>query len=424
MSPIISVLLWRRMRPLGLVLLMATGPVQAQVQQGTLQILHWPASEEELRQVMGEEGGPWLRVEVLPFLDSLVLGYRYEVVGDTVHATFTLAWYPATWGLYRGRRVLWDQMPGEVQLQAMHVRIRFAVQGRPVAAWPLRFDSLALGPWPEVFASDTYSFPAQEVFGWVPSDSLAAWLAAGMAPDSLMLEWIAFTGQEAGGVQAQSMVRVYPEPPFIEVILDSEMVMRQGASKRATVEGRPRQTGRSAERSRVRREGGGRSSGRGWFRGKADDAEEEEEEHETLLPAALVGVAVVAMVAVAGGGLGYAGNLKRTPIGVTGGVLRTGWGMLWQVSMNKAVLDRSRTRPEELAVRLLGFAGWLAPRVQPALAVGMRWQEHRGNRRAFPVVVAGLVWRADPVVLMGGTDLVGGGLEVSVVLNLRQLLRY
>ncbi|WP_243665205.1 hypothetical protein [Rhodothermus marinus] len=143
MTAITPVHLRRHLLPFGLLMVLVVGPLRAQ-QQGTLRIVDWPASEAELAQVVGDETGPWSRIEVLPFLDSLVLGYRYEVVGDTVYAGFTLAWRPATWGLYRGHRVLWDQMPDSVQLQAMHVRIRFAAGGRPVTTWPLRFDSLAL----------------------------------------------------------------------------------------------------------------------------------------------------------------------------------------------------------------------------------------------------------------------------------------
>ncbi len=318
MTAITPVHLRRHLLPFGLLMLLAAGPLRAQ--QGTLRIVDWPASEAELAQVVGDEVGPWSRIEVLPFLDSLVLGYRYEVVADTVYAGFTLAWYPAAWGLYRGRRVLRYQMPDSVQLQAMHVRIRFAVRGRPVTTWPLRFDSLALGPWPEVFESATYAFPVEEVFGPVPRDSLAAWLQDGLAPDSLSLEWIAFSVAEGGRITARSIVRARPGPPFIDVIIDPEVIIVEGAGKRGgtTVGRKPRRTGRSAGRTRAaegRRTG--RSSGRGWFRGgeKKED-ESEEEKHETLLPAALAGVAVVAIVAVAGGGFGYSGNLKRTPIGV------------------------------------------------------------------------------------------------------------
>ncbi|MFO7315149.1 hypothetical protein, partial [Rhodothermus marinus] len=346
---------------------------------------------------------------------------------DTVYAGFTLVWYPATWGLYRGHRVLWDQMPDSVQLQAMHVRIRFAVGGRPVTSWPLRFDSLALGPWPEVFESATYAFPIEEVFGPVPRDSLAAWLQAGLAPDSLSLEWIAFSVAEGGRITARSIVRARPGPPFIDVIFDPEVIIVKGAGKRGgtTVGRKPRRTGRSATRTRAtegRRTG--RSGGRGWLRGGEKDEDDEDEKHETLLPAALAGVAVVAIVAVAGGGFGYSGNLKRTPIGVTGGVLRPDWGVLLQVSMNEAVMERSRTEPEELAVRLLGFSGWLTGRLQPALALGLRWREHRGRRTTHPVMVPAVVFRADPIVLIGGVDLVGGGPELGVVLNLRWLLGY
>jgi len=427
MTAITPVHLRRHLLRFGLLMLLVVGPLRAQ-QQGTLRIVDWPASEAELARIVGDEVGPWSRIEVLPFLDSLVLGYRYEVVADTVYAGFTLVWYPATWGLYRGHRVLWDQMPDSVQLQAMHVRIRFAVGGRPVTSWPLRFDSLALGPWPEVFESATYAFPIEEVFGPVPRDSLAAWLQAGLAPDSLSLEWIAFSVAEDGRLTARSIVRARPGPPFIDVIFDPEVIVVEGAGKRGgtTVGRKPRRTGRSATRTRAT-EGrrSGRSSGRGWSRGgEKDEKDKGDEKHETLLPAALAGVAVVAIVAVAGGGFGYSGNLKRTPIGVTGGVLRPDWGVLLQVSMNEAVMERSRTEPEELAVRLLGFSGWLTGRLQPALALGLRWREHRGRRTTHPVMVPAVVFRADPIVLIGGVDLVGGGPELGVVLNLRWLLGY
>ncbi len=431
MCMIISVQSWRRSLLFGLLFMLPSLEsiqAQMQVQQGMLRIVHWPASEAELAQVVGDEVGPWSRIEVLPFLDSLRLSYYYEVTADTVYASFTLAWHPAIWGLYRGRRVLWNQMPEDVRLQAMRVRIRFAVAGRSVTEWSLRFDSLALGPWPEVFESATYAFPIEEVFGLIPFDSLQAWVNAGLAPDSLALDWIAFGVEEDGQLTAWSMVRTRTAPPLIDVIVDAEVVVVRGAGKRSSpiVGRKPRRTGRSVERARtVEGRRGGRSSGRGWFRGsEKDDDDKADKEHETLLPAALAGVAVVAMVAVAGGGLGYTGNLRRTPIGLTGGVLRPDWGLLLQVSMNEAVLERSRTAPEELSVRLLGFSGWLTSRLQPALAIGVRWWEHRGDRATSPVVVPALVFRADPMVLVGGVDLVGGGPELGVVLNLRHLLGY
>ncbi len=431
MGMIISVQSWRRSLLFGLLFMLPSlESIQAQmrVQQGMLRIVHWPASEAELAQVVGDEVGPWSRIEVLPFLDSLMLGYHYEVTADTVYASFTLAWHPATWGLYRGRRVLWNQMPEDVRLQAMRVRIRFTVAGRSVSEWSLRFDSLALGPWPEVFESATYAFPVEEVFGLIPFDSLQAWVNAGLVPDSLSLDWIAFGVEEDGQLTAWSMVRTQTAPPFIDVVVDAEVIVVRGAGKRGgSIVGRKlRRTGRSVERARtVEGRRSGRSSGRGWFRGNEKDNDDKaDKEHETLLPAALAGVAVVAMVAVAGGGLGYTGNLRRTPIGLTGGVLRPDWGVLLQVSMNEAVLERSRTAPEELSVRLLGFSGWLTSRLQPALAIGVRWWEHRGDRAMWPVVVPALVFRADPMVLVGGVDLVGGGPELGVVLNLRHLLGY
>ncbi len=425
MNVILSVYLRQHLFHFGLLVLLAAAPLRAQ-QQDTLYILNWPASETELVRVVGDE--PWSQIEVLPFLDSLVLGYRYEVVADTVYASFTLAWHPATWGLYRGRRVLWDQMPDSVQLQAMHVRIRFAVAGRPVTTWPLRFDSLALGPWPEVFESATYAFSIDEVFGPVLRDSLVAWLQAGLRPDSLSLEWIAFSVEEGGRITAWSIVRPRPGPPFIDVIIDPEVIVVEGVAKRGgtTVARKPRHTGRSAGHTRATEaRQTGRSGGRGWLQGDEKDKDDEKDEkHETLLPATLAGVVVVAIVAVAGGGFGYSGNLKRTPIGITGGVLRSEWGLLLQVSMNEAVLERSRTEPEELAVRLLGFRGWLTRRLQPALALGVRWREHQGRRTVNPVMVPAVVLRADPIVLVGGVDLVGGGPELGVLLNLNRLLDF
>uniref|UniRef100_A0A7V2B094 Uncharacterized protein n=1 Tax=Rhodothermus marinus TaxID=29549 RepID=A0A7V2B094_RHOMR len=411
-------------------LLFVLGQVgQAQpAQEGVLRVVNWPASEAELARIFARDPGVWGQVEVLPFLDTLLLGYRYLVRGDSVYAAFSLAWHPGLWGLYKGRRVLRAQLPEEIWLERLEVCLGFSVQGRSVACWPVRFDSLALGPWPEVFTSATHAFSVEEVLGAQGRDSLQAWLQAGLQLDTLLLEGLSFSASGKGQA-TWTTVRTYPEPPFVEVGEgDIVVVVLEGAGKRSVVRGRSQRTGRSraVRGEKVRGQQPGRETdsrrGQGLIpKGKSQKDDEKDQKEATLLPAALAGIAAVGLVAVAGGGIGYAGNLKQAPIGLTSGVVRSTWGMLLEVSCNAAVLKRSRTEPERLNVRLLVFKGRRSDRWQLGGALGVRWEERGGRYAAYPVLVPALVWRADPLLLIGGVDVVGGGVELSFVLNLRRL---
>jgi hypothetical protein len=392
------------------------------IQEGVLRLVNWPASEDDLTQIFARDPKAWAQVDVLPFLDTLLIGYRYWVRGDSVYASFSLAWHPSLWGLYKGRRVLRAQLPEEVRLERLDVRLGFSVMGRQVATWPVRFDSLELGPWPDVFTSATQAFPVEEVLEAIEPDSLQRWLQAGLCLDTLMLESLSFSANEEGKT-SWTTVRAYPRPPFIEVwepdvvVVVTEEAGKNGAS---VLQGRPRSTGR---RAAVRKERPGREAGsqRGDRLPRKGEEDEEDQKEATLLPAALAGIAAVGLVAIVGGGIGYAGNLKQAPIGFSSGVVRSGWGMLLAVSCNAALLKRSRTEPEVLSLRFMGFGGARTHRWQLGGALGVRWEERNGRYATYPILAPVLVWRADPLLLIGGFDAIGGGVELSLVLNLQRL---
>lgn len=195
--------------------------------------------------------------------------------------------------------------------------------------------------------------------------------------------------------------------------VDRQGDTRDNDSSENLAEGR--KSGRSVSSDEAKKARGRRSS---------DDKKDEDDEKDEkeLLPAALAAAAVVGIVAYGGGSIGYFGNTEHTPIGLSAGYIRPAGGFLLQAAINAAVLDNSGD-VEKLLVRATAFRRVFDVPLQPAIGAGVLASGENGEVDLVPSLSVGLVGNFGPAVIAGGYDVVAGGLDIGLLVNLHRYRR-
>ena len=154
--------------------------------------------------------------------------------------------------------------------------------------------------------------------------------------------------------------------------------------------------------------------------GDDDEEDDDDDDDDTLVPYAIAAVGAAGLLAVAGGTIGYFGNVRHARYGVTSGFVRPGGGLLLQVGVNEALLTDADT-PKHLLGRLLAFGHVLRGNLQPALGAGILATSRGSDVEIEPSISIGAVGRARALIFYGGYDVVQNGLEAGVALNIRAL---
>ena len=306
-----------------------------------------------------------------------------------------------------------------------------------VAGFTLDVDTLRLGPYPDLVTMEYADVDWGELFDGVDAGQVRALFDEGFVLGNLRITAIRFdpeiaspdivgedtvyrprrTGRSVrvgGGIFVD--IPIYREPRYYPP--------RRGPSGDRAREPRGEQVGRGdARRDDDRQERDGdkgrrETSDNARKKGKRSDDDDDEDDEE-LLPAALMGAAAVAVVAVAGGTIGYYGNMKHAPIGLTAGYVQPEGGVLLQVAINEAVIHDSGLTPERGIARVVSFYDAFSSPVQPALGLGVMGTERGGDIEVDFSLSAGAVLRMGPVLLLGGVDLLSGGADLSLAYNFR-----
>lgn len=407
--------------------------VQSPVGHGVVRLYGWPAST-------GSVASEKTTVKI----DSLSLGYGYRVAEGRPYLTFGLEWVsPDTTA-----RIEAITLGADVHADAV-------IAGRLLV--PL--SDLALASYPDLLRFELLDLEWVDVFEGISAEKAQELFADGFELADLRIEEIRFEGdppvqKEVADSRSRrerhgSRQRTIYEPSvdiFIDIPLWHRPMSKSVTENRGRTEApRGDTVGRGTEDRRetrgertenVDQDTGSRSDARGneaqtddndeaeaggatRKRRKKSDDEDDEDDDAELLPAALVGVAAVAAIAVAGGTVGYYGNTKHAPIGLTAGMVLEDGGVMLQVGVNQAVLDKSDVTSERFIGRVISFYDLFSAPVKPALGLGAMVTEIGGDYEYELSVSPGLVGVLGPVILIGGYDVISGGVDMGVAFNFK-----
>ena len=435
--------------------------------EGVAHVADWPASSETARAQLDREG-----FQVLPFLDTLALGYRYVAGERGPGLEAALEWMPGRRGIYEGEEVAYERLPADVRMTALTLGAQVYVDGRPAASAAFAFDTLALAASPDVHSVAIDTLTWEGVFEGASADEAEAYFEEGFELRNLEVLSVAFASDEAELAEAERPRRTRrPAPrtvyePGADVYVGGVFV--GGSRPRPPSDGRRRDTGRDAteqdradrsptrtdrgrtegaagsgprgDRTTTRTSGGdegdtveeGQTS-KGGERTTArrggdrkipvpkrdrDDDDDDDNDDNELLPVAIGAAVAVGAAAYAGGTIGYYGNAAKAPVGLTAGAVRERGGVLLQAAVNQALI-LSDPGPRHLVVKLTGFYDAFDAPVQPAVGLGVLARDPGESVDVRPSLSFGAVAPLGPVVLMGGYDVAQGGVEVGLAINFR-----
>lgn len=153
--------------------------------------------------------------------------------------------------------------------------------------------------------------------------------------------------------------------------------------------------------------------------GKSSD-DDDDDDDDLLVPYAIAAVAAAGVFAVVGGTVGYYGNARYAPFGLTSGMVRNEGGLLLQVAVNEALIA-GEGGPKRLMGRALSFGNIFGSEwVQPALGAGILATSSGGSIEYEPSISVGGVVRHNMILFYGGYDVVQGGPEFSLAVDLRR----
>ena len=423
---------------------------------GVVALTEWPAAAQE-----PYEHGRAYPFDLLPFIDSLSVDYRYGVADDRPRMHFVLSWLPGTEGILNRERVSYDRLPGDIRIERLHLHADVLVDGRAATELQVRVDSLMLPPRPASYAFTADSLDWATLFSETPADSARRYFEEGFRLANLRIDHIAFAVFEPRPQpRSGDGERRPPPPPRVDVYpVDIHIhagwffpggrddddayksprterprsgVTRTRSGDRAsdgerTTSRSPGDTGRTSnDRSRGGTSGerddeddGDREarSDRDRSRSGERDDDEDEDDDTSLAPTAIGAAVAVGAIAVAGGTVGYYANTGDMPVGLQAGYVQPNGGAVLQAAVNRDVLTGGDE--ERLLAKIIGFGDLFDLPVQPALGAGVLVTALGDDVDIQPTFSLGLVANLGRVVLMAGYDVQTEGLDVGLAVNFR-----
>lgn len=424
-------------------------------------LLNWPLDLYDYEP--NDDRDVYYPYDLLPFIDSLALGYTYAIESGQPQMKLSLAWKPGPYGIYNNEKVPFRRLPHDLTIEAIELLAQVFVGETAVSELSLSLDSLMLAPLPDEVSVDWRDVTWDKVFGDATQEEARSYFESGFSLHNLEVTRIAFATADQQFVLTESDVPAFdppppPEgvhvyPPNIGVIVDVVVPVSSGKSGRAGVHPRekPREgigrtapttadrtrqrgegaedTGRDVERDRGERT---RSGDRGDApserekEGKKDsgklggllDDDDDEDDDASLAPAALIGAAAVGLLAIGGGTIGYYGHMSEAPIGLSAGYVQPNGGGLLQIAINEGVLGEG-DKPGKLVAKATVFYDLLKTPLQPALGFGVLAEEAGSNIDITPSLSVGAVGNFGSFILYGGYDLATEGFDLSVAFNFR-----
>jgi len=416
---------------------------------GVLHINDWPENATNQRSVDSLK----VHAAVLPSIDTLSIGYGYRTTDARPFLTFALEWKPGSYAILDGERIKWDELPGDVEIEALRLSVDVVSKDEVVSSLDFVVDSLMLPPFPGLFSEEVTTLTWDTVFPDLPDSTAKQLFKKGFTLENPEITHISFAYyDEEGNLAQRNDPQIIPRRPSkrtvygpninigvrIPVIIHrpryspprddgprtveprGERIGRGDTtddSRRTTSDDRRQTERRGSEPDEADNEGDGENILDATRKKKKKDDEEEDEDE--LLPAAIAGVAAVAIVAVAGGTVGYYGNTKNAPIGLTAGYVQPDGGVLLQVGVNSAVIERSTSETEHFMGKVTGFYDLFNSPIQPAIGMGVLASEDNGDFTYDFSASVGLVGNWGQMILLGGYDFLTGGAEIGLAVNLK-----
>ena len=429
--------------------------------QGVVRLVDWPDPSKALSADAS--------IQVLPFLDTLALGYRYEEGEEGPTLKATLEWTPAARGIYDGEEVDIEAFPAHIEMEAVVLRAQVYAGGRPVGETTIELRDVALAASPDVHTVEIDTLAWATVFNGLSAQGAQATFESGFELGDLKIIRAAFAAFDdvvarherprrrprpthttvyepfgpqiyiSGGIGGRSRPRALPRGQRREMGRGSAEAEQGDRSRTRSGDASPEASGSGDQKGAQQR--GGRTSGGAEAEGgkgsasgekgetsrrggrkvplpSGDDDEDDDNEDNELLPAALAAAAAIGFVAYAGGTVGYYGNAAKAPIGLTSGFVRPRGGVLLQAAVNESLIT-SGPGPRNLVAKVTGFYDAFGAPVQPAVGLGVLARDPGENIDVQPSLSLGAVATLGPVVLMGGYDVAQGGAEIGVAFNFR-----
>lgn len=279
-----------------LLLLAALGDIGAATAQsfesgeGVVRVTDWP--DEEARRT--------LRYDILPFIDTLTVAYQYAVRDGRPALSLVVDWDPGTSAIYRGVRTSYAEIPGDVRMVGLDLRIGVFVDGRRAAVLSVVVDSMVVGPYPDFVEIALPDLTWDNVFAETTPEEAKAIFLNGFELADLEVAGAGFavfdedgdvTNPAAGRpTRSQpSRVSIYRAPRFVDGFIDVTWLIGGISRVPSPREDIPRGSmgrgdgGRNAEEARGDRRARpgdgtvGRDAGRSEARGRnRSDARDEE----------------------------------------------------------------------------------------------------------------------------------------------------
>ncbi|PEN09333.1 hypothetical protein CRI93_00975 [Longimonas halophila] len=392
-------------------------------QQGTMDLVGWP-ERDQVEAWADDLDDRWL-----PQFDRIQVDYAYTARDSVTDWQFTLAWSPGAW-VHTGADGIQplNEVDGPGRLEQLYVVANAVVEDSTRATALFAFDQMNVGPRPDSVELTWRDVPHEELFLELDAEAARALLAQNPTFEIVEVE------------------RVQALPPDRRSVASGERETREERRAPRTNEPRTRRSntvfvirtgyifGRTWPRTVARPPSaepatpadestrGGRGSTTTADGDESDDDrprrddDDDDDDAPSLGPAAMGAAAVVGIAAVAGGSIGLSGS-GDTPLGLSAGWTRPRGGVWLEAAINGAVLtDDSGQR---FAAQLRGFTDIGGREVQPALGLGLRYEQEEGDLVSNAIVAPGFVWNRDPVAVSVSYDLVNTTPQFGLVFNLR-----
>ena len=433
--------------------------------EGVLTLTNWP----EQRRV---DAAPldYGEFRLLPFIDTLIVGYRFTEAADKAFMEIALEWQIGERGVLNGRKVRRSQLPDRVIAESIDLLAKVVVDERVVGEFFLPLDTLRLGPSPSIARVEIRDVEWDSVFSDVSGERARELFRTGFRLEDLRILRVVFDVEAPSRAERVSRRRgedwttvCVPDvdiwvswgtrrrwrPPITHITRSARdrrdeigrgnLVERErperGYDRPSDTDVRPGETTTdepatdeadegSEDRRASRRKGG--SSGRGGIPipGGGKDDDDDDDDDDRLLPAALAGAAIVGGLAVLGGTFGYLGSYGKAPLGLFAGRVRPNGGVLLHVAVNRQVFGKTRG-PENLVAGVTGFMDLFHAPVQPSIGLGLRiTEEGTETTRTHPSLAIGVVGNLDQLILHLAYDVESHDVRFGIGVNLKAGDRY
>lgn len=431
--------------------------------EGVVRVVNWPESRPPLEDGRAVPRLDYADYDLLPFLDSLRIAYRFEEEGGRPNVFLTLEWFPGRRGVLNGRVVRASLLPDDIRIESIDLLASVIADGRVAASFYVPLDTIDLASSPSMTTVEIRGVSWNSLFTDVDESARDQLRGLEFTLEAPRILRIVFAvppeaarrpgrrGPYVGPDRTECIPDVgvwisirgghrWPSPPRRATRAERErrgemarggLVDRTGHD-RGYDRDRARDPGDSGRTTRGDEDGDGeQASGRERTTDGKRNSEpksiklpkkkdnDDDDDDDRLFPAAIAGAAAVGTLAYLAGTGGYFGSVDKAPMGLMSGYVERRGGVLLHVAINPQVFG-SVDGPENLIAGFTGFYDVFQSPVQPSLSVGVRiTEEDSETATTKPSVAAGVVGNFGEVVVLAGYDFFSPDVRIGVAYNFR-----